>query len=265
VSDLELHYKELNIGKTITCLLHSFRTETPCVLISPIPPFNLDVQYDDYDFAWLGIDKATPLQVWDRLCFLLSMSGILLFPNNIAGYRKENENLVLLTNFNKKITISYDKLNEFDHRETGWYHVYDFYDWRVGGNHDVDEIIDPQDEFIKNIKFFSSERENVGSHVKDLVGISYLSESQLNDLEMSPTYSRLKMLQMIKKEGINGSVVGYNSKGLPKFRKPVIEFNKRVTVPHYVPEISFKNVYEMKQKKGYTWKLLEKMTQHTFT
>ena len=265
MSDLELHYKELNIGKTITCLLHSFRTETPCVLISPIPPFNLDVQYDAYDFAWLGIDKATPLQVWDRLCFLLSMSGILLFPNNITGYRKENENLVLLTNFNKKIIISYDKLNEFDHRETGWYHVYDFYDWRVGGNHDVNEIIDPQDEFIKNIKFFSSERENVGSHVKDLVGISHLSEEQLNDLEMSPTYSRLKMLQMIKKEGINGSVVGYNSKGLPKFRKPVIEFNKRVTVPHYVPEISFKNVYEMKQKKGYTWKLLEKMTQHTFT
>lgn len=264
MSDLELHYKELNIGKTITCLLHSFRTETPCVLISPIPPFNLDVQYDAYDFAWLGIDKATPLQVWDRLCFLLSMSGILLFPNNITGYRKENENLVLLTNFNKKIIISYDKLNEFDHRETGWYHVYDFYDWRVGGNHGVNEIIDPQDEFIKNIKFFSSERENVGSHVKDLVGISHLSEEQLNDLEMSPTYSRLKMLQMIKKEGINGSVVGYNSKGLPKFRKPVIEFNKRVTVPHYVPEISFKNVYEMKQKKGYTWKLLEKMTQHTF-
>ena len=73
------------------------------------------------------------------------------------------------------------------------------------------------------------------------------------------------MLQMIRNEGIQGSVVGYNSQGLPKFRRPVIEFNKRVVVPHYVPEISFKDVYEMEQKKGYTWKLLEKMIQHTST
>ena len=29
------------------------------------------------------------------------------------------------------------------------------------------------------------------------------------------------MLQMIKNKGIKGSVVGYNNKGLPKFRKPV--------------------------------------------
>ena len=265
MSDLELHYKELNIGKTITCLLHSFRTETPCVLISPIPPFNLDVQYSDYDFAWLGLDAATPLQVWDRLCFLLSMSGILLFPSNIAGYRKENENLVLITNYNKRMVISYDKLNEFDQQETGWNHIYDFYDWRVGGNHSVNEIIDPQGEFIKAIRFYSSDRKSVGSHVKDLVGISYLSDEQLEDVELSPIYSRLKMLQMIKNEGILGSVVGYNSRGLPKFRKPVIEFNKRVVVPHYIPEISFKDVYEMEQKKGYTWKLLEKMIQHSFT
>ena len=265
MSDLELHYKELNIGKTITCLLHSFRTETPCVLISPIPPFNLDVRYNDYDFAWLGLDAATPLQVWDRLCFLLSMSGILLFPSNIAGYRKENENLVLITNYNKRMVISYDKLNEFDQQETGWNYIYDFYDWRVGGNHNVNEIIDPQDEFIRTIRFYSSDRKNVGSHVKDLVGISYLSDEQINDVNLSPIYARLKMLQMIKKEGIQGSVVGYNSRGLPKFRKPVIEFNKRVVVPHYVPEISFKDVYEMEQKKGYTWKLLEKIIQHTST
>jgi hypothetical protein len=265
VSDLEIFYKELNIGKTLTCLLHSFRTETPCVLVSPIPPFNLDVQYDNYDFTWLGLDKPTPLQVWDRLCFLLSMSGILLFPNNVAGYRKENKNLVLMTNYNKKISISYEKLNEFDHMETGWHHVYDFYNWRSGGNHDVEEIHDPEEEFIKTIKFYTSERQQVASNVKDLVGISYLSDEQLDQLELSPVYSRLKMLRMIQDNGIRGNVVGYNARGLPKHRKPVIEFEKRVVVPHYVPDISFKDAYEMKQKKGYTWKLLEKMIQHTST
>ena len=265
MSELELHYDVLNIGKTITCLLHSFRTETACILTEPTPPFNLDVKYNNYDFDWLGIPNPSPLQIWDRLCFLLSMSGLLLFPNNITEYRKEEGKITIITNFNKKISVNYNSLNSFDEQETGWNYVYDFYDWRIGGSHDVEEIIDVENEFIKTIRFFSSERENVGSHVKDLVGISYLSDEQLNDIDLSPIYSRLKMLHMIREQGINGSVVGYNSKGLPKFRKPVIEFNKRVVVPYCVPEISFKDVYEMKQKEGYTWKLLEKMIQHTST
>jgi len=263
VPDLDLHYEELNVGKTITCLLHSFRTETPCVLLEPIPPFKLDVRYADYDFTWLGLDNPTALQVWDRLCFLLSMSGILLFPNNVLNYRKENENFVIITNYNKRINISYNKLNEFDHHQTGWNYVYDFYDWRVGGNHGIEEIKDLDDKFIQTIKFYSSDRENVGSHVKDLVGISYLSTEQLDDVEISPIYSRLKMLQMIKKEGIEGSVVGYNSRGLPKYRRPIIEFRKRVVVPDFVPQFSFAEVYALEQQKGYTWKLLEKIIQHT--
>jgi hypothetical protein len=265
VENLELHYDTINIGKTITCLLHSFRTETPCVLISPIPPFNLDVQYKDYDFSWLGVDNPTPLQIWDRLCFLLSMSGILLFPNNVASYRKESKNLSITTNYNKKINISYNKINEFDSRETGWNYVYDFYNWKVGGNHSVDEIVDTDDEFVKCVRFYPSERENVTSNVKDIVGISYLSNEQISDPEFSTIYSRLKILRMLKNEGINGSVVGYSSKGLPKYRKPAIELDKRVVIPYYIPEISFQEVYEMKQKRGYTWKLLEKMIQHTST
>ena len=263
MSELELHYDTLNVGKTLTCLLHSFRTETPCVLLEPIPPFKLDVQYNDYDFAWLGLDNPTPLQIWDRLCFLLSMSGILLFPNNVSGYRKENENFVIMTNYNKKINIKYNKINIFDEQETGWNYVYDFYNWKSGGGHSMDEIIDPDNDFIKTVRFYSSERESVSSAVKDIVGISYLTSEDVESHDNSHIYSRLKILRMLENNGIKGNVVGYNSKGKPKHRKPMIEFEKRVVVPHYIPNISFKDVYEMKQTKGYTWKLLEKVIQHT--
>jgi hypothetical protein len=235
------------------------------VLISPIPPFKLDLQYSDYDFSWLGLDRPTPLQLWDRLCFLLSMSGILLFPNNVAGYRKENENFTIITNYNKKINIKYKKINIFDDQETGWNNVYDFYDWRVGGSHDFKEIKDPDDTFINTIKFYSSDRKSVTSGVMDIVGISYLSDVELDDIEKSSIYSRLKILQMIKNAGIHGSVVGYNSRGEPKYRKPVIEFRERIVVPDYKPTITFGEVYKMEQVKGYTWKLLEKITQHTST
>ncbi len=119
MSDLDLYYDKINVGKTITCLLHSFRTETPCVLLEPSPPFNLDIRYDNYDFSWLGIDSPKPLQIWDRLCFLLSMSGILLFPNNVLNYRREEGTLVIVSNHNKRINVHYEKINVFDEQETG--------------------------------------------------------------------------------------------------------------------------------------------------
>lgn len=263
MSDLELFYNELNVGKTITCLLHSFRTETPCVLLEPMPPFNLDSQYNKYDFSFLGIENPLPLQLWDRLCFLLSMSGLLLFPNNVLNYRKEDGKIIILSNYNKKIIVNYEKLNEFDDLETGWNYVYDFYDWRSGGIHDVNEIIDEEDNFIKKVLFYSSERERVNSQVKDLVGVSYLSTDEINEMEVSPIYSRLKILRMIEKRGIKGNIVSYNVKGQPKHRKPVIEFRKRIIKPHFMPKMTFSEVYSLKQTYGYTWKLLEKITQHT--
>lgn len=265
MSDIELHYDTLNVGKTITCLMHSFRTETPCVLISPIPPFNLDLQYERYDFSWLGLDKPTPLQLWDRLCFLLGMSGILLFPNNVSGYRQENENFTIVTNYNKKIKINYNKINLFDDQETGWNNVYDFFDWRSGSSHGLREIKDEEDTFVSTIKFYPSERKLVSSEVLDMVAISYLSDAELDDIETSSIYSRLKLLRMIKEAGITGAIAGYNSKGLPFYKKPVIEFRERIVVPDYKPIMTFDEVYKIKQKKGYTWKLLEKITQHTST
>ncbi len=265
MSDLDLYYDKINVGKTITCLLHSFRTETPCVLLEPSPPFNLDIRYDNYDFSWLGIDSPKPLQIWDRLCFLLSMSGILLFPNNVLNYRREEGTLVIVSNHNKRINVHYEKINVFDEQETGWSYVYDYYDWKSGGQHKFDEINDTDENFIKSIKFYSSERDMVGSHIKDLVGVSYLSEEELSSMETSHVYSRLKILQMLRTNGILGNVVGYGPTGRAKYRKPVIEFRKRIIKPDYIPEISFKDAYEMEQKRGYTWKLLEKITQHTST
>ena len=189
----------------------------------------------------------------------------MLFPNNVTGYRKENKNLTLITNHNKKINIKYNKINEFDHIESGWYDVYDFFNWRTGGIHNTEEVKDIDDNFVSTLKFYPSERNCVSSQTKDLVCISHLNENQIDDVDYSPIYSRLKALRMIKDHGINGSVVGYTSKGKAKYRKPVIEFEKRVKVPRYVPEISFNDAFKLKQKKGYTWKLLEKMIQHTST
>tara|TARA_R110000851_G_scaffold211702_2_gene364364 strand:- start:74 stop:871 length:798 start_codon:yes stop_codon:yes gene_type:complete len=265
VEELKLYYNDLNIGRTLTCLLHSFKTETPCILTQPSPPFKFDEQISQYDFAFLGIEDSNPQQAWDRLCFLLSMSGLLLFPNNVSNARINEGIVEVITNNNQKIIITSENINIFDNEETGWYYVYDYFDWRSGTSHDKEYLNDYNDNFIKKVIFYSSERDRVSNSVKDLVGVSYLRDDELEDLEVSPVYSRLKMLRMMKESGIKGRVASYNSKGIGRYTTPIIEFNKRVVKPDFKPTISFKDVYDMPTEQGYTWKLLEKIIQNTST
>ena len=105
----------------------------------------------------------------------------------------------------------------------------------------------------------------MSNSVKDLVGVSYVREDELEALEVSPTYSRLKILRMMKESGIKGRVTGYNSRGQGSYTRPVIEFNKRVVKPDFKPTISLHEVYNMPTEQGYTWKLLEKIIQTTST
>tara|TARA_R100001082_G_scaffold8061_1_gene4822 strand:- start:133 stop:930 length:798 start_codon:yes stop_codon:yes gene_type:complete len=262
MQEIDLYYKDLNIGRTLTCLLHSFKTETACILTNPSPPFKFDQHISQYDFTFLGIEDSNPQQAWDRLCFLLSMSGLLLFPNNISNARMSEKIVEIVTNNNQKINIKCDNINVFDNDETGWYYVYDYFDWKSGSSHDLDCIDDSDDSFIKKIIFYSSERDRVSNSVKDLVGVSYMREDELESLESSPTYSRLKMLRMMKDAGIRGRVTGYNSKGKGTYTTPIIEFNKRITKPDFKPTISLHEVYNMPTEQGYTWKLLEKIIQN---
>jgi len=265
VEEINLYYDNLNIGRTLTCLLHSFKTETACILTDPSPPFKFDEHISQYDFTFLGIEDSNPQQAWDRLCFLLSMSGLLLFPNNISNARMSDKVVEIVTNNNQRIKIECENINVFDNNETGWFYVYDYFDWRSGSLHDHDCIGDNEGHFIKKIIFYSSERDRVNNNVKDLVGVSYLRDDELENLEVSPLYSRLKMLRMMKEAGIKGRITGYNSKGIGTYTSPIIEFNKRIIKPDFKPTISLHDVYDMPTEQGYTWKLLEKIIQSTST
>ena len=265
MKEINLYYDNLNIGRTLTCLLHSFKTETACILTNPTPPFKFDEHISKYDFSFLGIDDSNPQQAWDRLCFLLSMSGLLLFPNNISSARMDEGAVEIITNNNQKITIECENINVFDNDETGWYYVYDYFDWRSGSLHTHKHIDDIDDNFIKKIIFYSSERERVNKDVKDIVGVSYVRDDELENLEVSSVYSRLKILRMLKEAGIKGRITGYNSKGEGTYTSPTIEFNRRIVKPDFKPTISLHEVYNMPTVQGYTWKLLEKIIQDTST
>ena len=78
MEEINLYYNDLNIGRTLTCLLHSFKTETACILTDPSPPFKFDEHISEYDFTFLGIEPSNPQQAWDRLCCFQTISPMLV-------------------------------------------------------------------------------------------------------------------------------------------------------------------------------------------
>ena len=67
------------------------------------------------------------------------------------------------------------------------------------------------DNFVKEVFFFPSDRVD-GNHpeIKDLIAISYLTESQLNDTMYGSTYVRFFVKQKMQDLGIRGMKNGRN-------------------------------------------------------
>ena len=76
----EYHYDKIVIGGSLESLLYSFITETPIIIREALLPFELEKIENPQDFKFLGYEGARKVytsELWDRLTFLLSMSGMI--------------------------------------------------------------------------------------------------------------------------------------------------------------------------------------------
>ena len=76
-----LYFDRLNIGGSLTALLHSFVTNTPILIDKPYFPFELDFCPPEWDLSFLGFPNTMPvnkLHFWERLTFLMSMAGMVV-------------------------------------------------------------------------------------------------------------------------------------------------------------------------------------------
>ena len=179
------------------------------------------------------------IDLWNRLYMMLSLGGQVPFADNAASIRIDENSLVVSTTNRSRIVRG-----EFD---TAWifddegiegmppivsvcedYRVIDWFDVRSGMKHGESKLINPADDFVRNIYFFPSERLH-GHHPdkKDLCSESFLHESELDQFEYSPTYARFKTVERMKEVGIRGARNGSDSNGKPKHYAIKIEFNKR--------------------------------------
>ena len=252
MNDFVYDRKKVIIGSSMESLLYAYMTDSSVFIKDPCVPFEFITAKEDYSF--LGFNEP-PLEinVWNRLYILLSMGGLMLNPFEMQNWRQEENKLIMITPQNKKITVRSRIFKVFD-KPTDEHHVYDWFDIKSGGRHDLDSLENETDDFINKIIFYKSKRPNI-NRTKDAVAVSVLADDQLYDLDYSEGIARLKTLDIMKKAGMRGTKNGVNKRGLALYYALKIEHSFRESQPILKPNRTIKQIIKMKRKKEKMWNL----------
>ena len=196
----EYCYDRLVVGGSLECLLYCFVNSLKVVVTDDLYP--LQTFTVDYDSAlrFLGYSNKDVIhksEMWDRLSFIMSMSGLLVVPNIISSHRLVEDCLVLATEHNKRIKIRSDEIIFFDKINENEYTMVDWFDVRSGNNHDFKVLEDRDDNFISKVIFYPSKRIGRNSNLKDIMAISNFSGDEINNVNYGEGIARLKVLKMM--------------------------------------------------------------------
>ncbi len=259
---MDLHFPKLMTGGSLESLFYSFITETPIIISSPYIPFELETIEFMEGFKLLGFQNTLPItkvQLWDRLAFVLSMGGLIMMPNGIKNVRQENKKIIFSLRDNTRMTVAFDRITNFDKHLDGDVDVYDWFDIRSGSKTDLEELSDT-DTLVSRIIFYDSIRVGQGGKGrKDLVAFSRLKKEHLLDYESSPSYVRLKTLQMMKDAGMRGKPNGYNKRGLQLHYALKIEHTHRDIIKKYKPKYKLNQIFKLATEEKEIWNLTRKL------
>lgn len=226
---LKAHYDEIIIGSSLGALSYAFKHGLPVFFTTPKCPhrfeyFNTAKIIDDLNITHEESKLITPngevyrgqkkIFLWEKLAFTLNLAGLCPLNGSATSLRIENNNLLKAYNeFSLVSSIEFDRAIIFDGdlnlptRVTTppRYIVLDWFSAHSGGKHDVD-LIQTEDEFVKEIWFYESDR--VHSGIKDICAISYLTEEQIDEFLFSDTYARFKTQRIMELNGMRGASNG---------------------------------------------------------
>jgi|TARA_R110000824_G_scaffold40985_6_gene122343 hypothetical protein len=258
--------KEIIIGGGLSAVLYAYCTDS--VLLRSAddgpPPFDFfeaDVDLSAFhitsskfglssnsDYKLIGAPKR---DLWERLSFMKSISGGIPFTDKVTAIRIDRETkVVTVSSAGASNNLEYDKLRIFDDKdlhgvadlqiistsyENKKYKVFDWFDVRSGCRHKFD-YISTEDDFVRELYFYPSDRVDGNHDLKDLVTVSYLDRQQLDSIEYSDTYARLKTRSIMKANGIRGTRNGRDTKNPEKFKYYAIRL-----------ESASREVYEIKK------------------
>ena len=232
-------YDNIVIGSSLSALAYAYVHDYPVFFTKPEPPFRFDYLAPNHTPVGLvsqskilnscnnQIEVGLPKQLlWDRLLFLLSLNGKVPLSNLCHKIRYDGVSMVCSNEYSKIFEASFDNCHYFgDLHAAGFvkqksldedtYLCYDHIAFNSGGKHEIDFIY-TGDDFVSEIWFYSSDRIDGNTPVRDACAVSKLTESQLRDFDYSETMARFKVLKIMKDNGMRGKLSGYTKKGTPR-------------------------------------------------
>ena len=240
-SGIVVQFDEIVVGSSVEALLYAFTEQLPVFYTTPQRPFRFDYLAPDVDLSCLKIDVESislntfdgekragiPSRLlWERLSFLLSLTGQQPLSNLAKGVRFDGEDqLTFADAYSRLIDIKFNKCFYFGDESFTEFNVdsgdiicYDWVAFNRGGKHAID-YIETDDDFVKEIWFYSSDRIDGKTEVKDACAVSYLSKEQVANFDYSETMARFKVVSEMEARGMKGKFNGFGPNGKPKHYK----------------------------------------------
>ncbi len=221
--------------------MYAYAHGFPLYFTDASPPFRFDYFSPDIKLSSVGIPSErkklntinssvevgiSKYLLWERLIFLLSLDGRLPLSDLCDIMRYDGEKVTCTNEYSKIHEFSFDKCYYFgDTNISGLvsempspapsYICYDYVAFHKGGKHEID-YIPTGDDFVSEVWFYSSDRIDGNTGVKDACVVSILTDEQVFNPDFSETMSRFKMEKVLYDNGMKGPLNGYTSSGRPK-------------------------------------------------
>jgi len=240
-----LEYDKIVVGSCMSAVLFAFNNNYPIFFTTPFRPFRFSYFDSTVNFDCLKIistvkslttldgqnEVGVPKELlWERLLFLLSLDGKVPLSNLCHNIRYDGERMVCSNDYSKIMEVKFNHCYYFgDTGTTGFvrqksldednYICYDYIAFNSGGKHAVD-FIHTGDDFISEIWFYSSDRIDGNTPVRDACAVSKLTGSQLMEFDHSETMARFKVIHEMEARGMKGTFAhDYTTAGNPKHYK----------------------------------------------
>lgn len=209
-----LKCKDVVIGGSFDAVYLAFTEGYPILYKELEKPFEHD-----------RIGSKSKKEAFEMMVFLLTLANLNPFGSKITDIRMENDRIVVSGEKPWIYEIKADNIHDFTKSDTKLFKVVDYIKLRTMGNHPF-KGFKTKDKFVSEIHIDIDNRRKQSARV-----ISYLTAKQLNKEEYSGVYSRIKVKQIFKDNGIKGNLKCIETR--PGFAKgqrwtpPYLEFTRR--------------------------------------
>ena len=229
------------VGGSLTALMYAFINNFPILFTKPRTPTRFDFLSPEADLSFLKLKNSrreiktfneskeiglSKILLWERLNFLMSLKGLVPLSNLCHSMRLQGNTIKCFNEYSKIAEFRLDRCLYFgDDAATGFiektildeeaYICYDYIAFNSGGKHEIDYIT-TADDFVSQIWFYSSDRIDGNTPVRDACAVSRLTHKQLLDFDFSQTMAKFKTIQTMKDNGMRGKFNGFTKKGTPR-------------------------------------------------